>query len=1308
MKSHRSVFYPLSIILIIALSINLPLYAAQVNVTLNFPAPSILEVDGYHQVKLPGAVNLGTPGEPCLPSAGFTVLLHPGEHAVSATLVNPQWRSMSVTYYLEPFGTPYSFSDPNIPHPLTPNPVIYGEDAFYPGEPVSGLHTHLKCGYSLANCLVWPVKWNPVRGELEYMVSAQLLIQTEIAEREQTGYNNLYRGDLKTRRQIEAKVVNPAVLADYPNRDDGELEAMLVVTDEGLIEVAEEYASWRNTRGMKTYVETTQDIEEEEQGDDLQERIRNKITSTYIGWNVKYVLLLGDTDLVPHRGLWGTVNDEIELDIPADLYYSGLDGNWNNDNDERWGELNEADLEAEVFVGRIPAGDPQQAHYGLNKVYLYSDAPVADNALDVLMLGEELGWNVMGGDYMDEVYEGSDRWDHNTIGYPERFNRTNLYDRDREWNAIRDLAPLISNGYNFINHLGHASTRGVFKFGFNDIDDNLLGNEGEENGFNIAYSQGCYCGAFDNRTTEVGNYVGDCIGEKFVTQLQNGFVAFLCNSRYGWGNGQNTAGASQFFHRQFVDALFRENLTTLGAMNHDSKEDCIPWTEQTVMLWCYYEMNLLGDPALDVWTDEPGEMEPEHLGALVIGEPTYEVEVPGVEGAVVCLSRDGSIISAAETDENGATVLEIDEPIDEPGLLTLTVTAHDYLMLTDEVEALRPEAGYPWVNVVEITDFEGNEDGQADAGERIELCPLVNNLGSDVLEGLSVSITTNDPAISVIRGLAQYPDIQPESAEMPEVTARIAIDANCLDLHEAVFTLSIEDGAGNSWEQEASIVIHAPLLTGHFITVLDPDGNGNARIDPGEDTELILSLTNIGTGRVNGLTAELTCDNPMVEVTQSHSSTEVIEPAGDSSFDETFRLSISDECPDPYRTILYFRLSGDRGFHRSFLTDIEIGGEFYNFDNDEDVWNHMEINEEDIDQWHLCENDNYSPGGSACIKVGAVQADDNYSSGLNCIIRMPEFTVTGPVQLVFMHKMNAENSNNEDGAAFDGGFLEARIIDGDWEEILPESPYGDPGYPYRIIHGQSENPLAEDQACYSGEFDWQPAVFDLSDFEDETIEIRFHFGSDGSVQREGWWIDDIQTRLPSNERRPDNLEGEMTGAGAYLTWTSPILPRNDDYVELDQLVGYRIYRGIELLDTLVQETRFFDRLIGQPRGEIDYIVTAQYTTRESNPTNMVTLYWWADVEESELPLPVEWKLEAAWPNPFNNLTNIAYSLPEPSEVNLSVFDINGRQVAELVNGYRQNGSHNITLDANGLGSGVYFVRLNTQQRSSVIRIALLR
>ncbi|MFH1733795.1 MAG: T9SS type A sorting domain-containing protein, partial [bacterium] len=68
---------------------------------------------------------------------------------------------------------------------------------------------------------------------------------------------------------------------------------------------------------------------------------------------------------------------------------------------------------------------------------------------------------------------------------------------------------------------------------------------------------------------------------------------------------------------------------------------------------------------------------------------------------------------------------------------------------------------------------------------------------------------------------------------------------------------------------------------------------------------------------------------------------------------------------------------------------------------------------------------------------------------------------------------------------------------------------------------------------------------------------------------------------------------------------------------------------------------------------------------------------------------------AAYPNPFNPTTAISIQLSAFSEVNLSVYDVAGRKVAELIHGYRDAGLHEVTFDASQLASGVYLYRLQT-------------
>ena len=73
--------------------------------------------------------------------------------------------------------------------------------------------------------------------------------------------------------------------------------------------------------------------------------------------------------------------------------------------------------------------------------------------------------------------------------------------------------------------------------------------------------------------------------------------------------------------------------------------------------------------------------------------------------------------------------------------------------------------------------------------------------------------------------------------------------------------------------------------------------------------------------------------------------------------------------------------------------------------------------------------------------------------------------------------------------------------------------------------------------------------------------------------------------------------------------------------------------------------------------------------------------------------PTAFRLSENYPDPFNPLTTITYTLPEAVEVSLVVYDLLGRQVARLVDGYSEAGRHTVRFDASGLSSGVYLYRI---------------
>ena len=86
----------------------------------------------------------------------------------------------------------------------------------------------------------------------------------------------------------------------------------------------------------------------------------------------------------------------------------------------------------------------------------------------------------------------------------------------------------------------------------------------------------------------------------------------------------------------------------------------------------------------------------------------------------------------------------------------------------------------------------------------------------------------------------------------------------------------------------------------------------------------------------------------------------------------------------------------------------------------------------------------------------------------------------------------------------------------------------------------------------------------------------------------------------------------------------------------------------------------------------------------------------------------EYALMQNYPNPFNPETNISFSLPEVSNVELRVFNAIGQEVAVLANGSYAAGNHTIKFSGQGLASGLYFYTLKAGSFSAQHKMLLLK
>jgi hypothetical protein len=115
------------------------------------------------------------------------------------------------------------------------------------------------------------------------------------------------------------------------------------------------------------------------------------------------------------------------------------------------------------------------------------------------------------------------------------------------------------------------------------------------------------------------------------------------------------------------------------------------------------------------------------------------------------------------------------------------------------------------------------------------------------------------------------------------------------------------------------------------------------------------------------------------------------------------------------------------------------------------------------------------------------------------------------------------------------------------------------------------------------------------------------------------------------------------------------------------------------------------------------LVSSNLPKWNANQVHLVTL--------SGLELPKTVSLENAYPNPFNPSTKIRYNIPEGGMfANLSIYDVRGRLVAELVNEFKDasyNG-YEVVWNASNMSSGVYFVKLHAGNTVQTQKIMLVK
>jgi len=328
--------------------------------------------------------------------------------------------------------------------------------------------------------------------------------------------------------------------------------------------------------------------------DDTQARIRNFCRYAKSEWNTKYVLLGGDTQFVPVRKLrinetwWygGITSMWTFANIRSDLYYAALDGTWNNDFDEFFGEASpysvaeEADFVAELYVGRAPVSNKNDVVTFVNKVISFETSEKPEN-----LLFHQAGLNKVNNPDSSVVPENC---------YTHVFDHYTVY-KLYQINTIVTKSKYVNNWQNpdklIVLHVG-SGEKYFYYLDRQTIDIKFTTDDADEL-YNTFYpvhiSISCNSGNF--------GLDHNSLAEEMLLYPNGGPSACIFNSFYGVAAEDDAHKYSgEFIESMFIE-IFKDGTDRLGEIVTRSKYDWINQAESNLLYrWCYYTVNLLGDP----------------------------------------------------------------------------------------------------------------------------------------------------------------------------------------------------------------------------------------------------------------------------------------------------------------------------------------------------------------------------------------------------------------------------------------------------------------------------------------------------------------------------------------------------------------------------------------------------------------------------------------------------------------------------------------------------------------------------------------
>jgi hypothetical protein len=378
----------------------------------------------------------------------------------------------------------------------------------------------------------------------------------------------------------------------------------VIVTSELLAPEFEVLASWRTAHDLPSEVRTVEWITTHYPGADGAESVRLFLKDASASLGTIFALLGGDAEVVPVR--YARSSYQTPTDILCDYYFMCLDGTWNADGDQHFGEVDDAvDLLPEMFVGRAPVSTVLEARAFVERTITYATSPAGPGyPASALFLAESLG----------ETHGAMIAEAARTF-IPPSFVQQRLYTEAENWPGAIELTRQaaigeIDAGHGVVLHVGNGDET---SWGLGDASLSIGDVQALNNAprFSVIYAFSGWTAAFDT---------DDSIGEHWLTS-PGGAAAYVGCTNSAW------LSPSEDLINEWVRLLFSpQGGTYIGPVTAFALQGLADQAQtESPARRMIFTLALLGDPTLALRKDTPAGVDPvapAPVPALALNNPT--------------------------------------------------------------------------------------------------------------------------------------------------------------------------------------------------------------------------------------------------------------------------------------------------------------------------------------------------------------------------------------------------------------------------------------------------------------------------------------------------------------------------------------------------------------------------------------------------------------------------------------------------------------------------------------------------------------